>query len=136
LDTDNGRARGARDRGVGQSPLQLIDVAPAQDLRLAGEARHREGAAVDDAGGEHHVELSGPGAALFDELDELLVRVVELVEAIHCLDPDVFPGLLEGRVRGDGAPSAQVRVLEALIKHSVRRPAASRSFRGLWNQLS
>ena len=79
-------------------------------------------------GGEHHVEqgahrldavlLGGPGAALLDELDELLVRVVELIEVIHGLDPDVLPGLLEGRVRGDGAPSAQVRVLEVLSEQA------------------
>ena len=124
LPTDNGPARAARGNDVDLSPLELIDVAPAHDLGLAGEARHREGAAVDDAGGEHHVEqgahrldailLGGPGAARLDEFRELLVRVLELVEVIHGLDPDVCPGLFEGRVRGEGAPSAQVCVLEVL----------------------
>jgi len=37
-------------------PLLLVDVAPAVELGLAEEARHREGAAVDDAGDEHNVE--------------------------------------------------------------------------------
>eukprot|EP00964_Phaeocystis_antarctica_P005511 scaffold3013_cov59-Phaeocystis_antarctica.AAC.4 len=37
-------------------PLLLVDVAPAVKLRLGELARHREGAAVNDAGDEHNVE--------------------------------------------------------------------------------
>ena len=37
-------------------PLFLLDVAPTVEFGLGEEPRHREGAAVDDAGDEHNVE--------------------------------------------------------------------------------
>ena len=37
-------------------PLFLLDVAPTVEFGLGEKPRHREGAAVDDAGDEHNVE--------------------------------------------------------------------------------
>ena len=44
LSADDGAARDGRGPCVELGPLRLVDVAPAKDLGLAGEARHREGA--------------------------------------------------------------------------------------------
>mmetsp|Transcript_34686 Transcript_34686/g.81899 ORF Transcript_34686/g.81899 Transcript_34686/m.81899 type:complete len:501 (+) Transcript_34686:163-1665(+) len=94
-------------------PLLLVDVAPAVELGLAEEARHREGAAVNDAGDEHNVEqgadrldavlLGRPCAALVDVLAKLLLRGGHLLRF-----------RLEGRSGGDCARSAKVGVLEEL----------------------
>ena len=82
--------------------------------RVTNRVRERQQPrTVDHTSDHHHVEqgfdrldavlLGGPGAALGDVLDELLVCLVELAVL-----------LLEGRVRVSRARNAKVRVLEVL----------------------
>eukprot|EP00964_Phaeocystis_antarctica_P114358 scaffold78330_cov60-Phaeocystis_antarctica.AAC.2 len=109
LDAIDGREPDRRGHTVGRSPVWFLNVAPTSELGLAEEARHREGTAMDNTCDEHHVEqrphrfdtvlFSRPRATLLDELPKFRVRGLQLRRL-----------RLQGRIRGDGARSAEVNV--------------------------